>query len=666
MNNRLKQLMNKSFRLILVCMLLVLGSGSFLYYGYARKKGKQVTGKVQQTAHFYRRINDLADFKAIQGAPLSARFNDVWSIKLVYDTETDELYYIRSDQYRYHFEFCTSVLRYNQPLEVFNMLNYGNSSARRFYLANLNYYTQSHYYTLEFSSDDRISAAQINTLFKEVLRTSYLGAELRLLVSSAYLSSLDDAQELKLPRIYPSEIYNGQQYQLLNKGKAFGILRMVTDLQQDYAAVQEGDILVTKGTPAYVPVCAGILTNSYQTPLSHINILCHNRDIPAAVVTDAWERQWDTLQGKPVCLVLTEDSFYLRAATLAELDSFRRHQPLRPLTRLDGNPGKRPVMEAGSFGLAQRYLVGNKAAGLGELYKIAHKRKSQFEVPEGSFAIPFYFYKQHIAHPAIQEQLKKLWSDTLSKNDPEATARQLKLIRKCIKEAPLDPGLVYTVTDMITANNCGNAYRFRSSSNAEDRDGFSGAGLYDSKTGILGDTAKSIEKAIKAVWASAWNEAAYRERKAWNIDQRSVLMGILAHRSFPDEQSNGVAITRNIYRPDYPGMTVNVQIGEVEVVSPPDSVTCEQFVCVPVAVTKLFSDGISVDYITRSSLTGSRPVLNIQQVARLYEALEQVKAYMYGSLPIDGRPEYEQYGLDIEFKFDRNNKLYLKQVRPYY
>ncbi|MDN9015613.1 hypothetical protein Q0P45_14150, partial [Staphylococcus aureus] len=57
----------------------------------------------------------------------------------------------------------------------------------------------------------------------------------------------------------------------------------------------------------------------------------------------------------------------------------------------------------------------------------------------------------------------------------------------------------------------------------------------------------------------------------------SCAMGILVHRSFPNETANGVLVTRNIYREKYAGITVNVQKGDASVVKPDAGVTCDEF-----------------------------------------------------------------------------------------
>jgi hypothetical protein len=102
--------------------------------------------------------------------------------------------------------------------------------------------------------------------------------------------------------------------------------------------------------------------------------------------------------------------------------------------------------------------------------------------------------------------------------------------------------------------------RFRSSSNAEDGEAFSAAGLYDSYSGCLADdldddaggpcrcdatenNERGVFRAIQKVYASFYNDNAFLERRRFGIDEREVGMAVLVHYSTPDEQelANGVA-----------------------------------------------------------------------------------------------------------------------------
>lgn len=205
--------------------------------------------------------------------------------------------------------------------------------------------------------------------------------------------------------------------------------------------------------------------------------------------------------------------------------------------------------------------------------------------------------------------------------------------------------------------------RFRSSTNAEDILGFSGAGLYDSKTGIIGDSIKTIEKAIKKVWGSLWLERAFLEREYFNIDQNSVAMGILVHRSFPNEKANGVAITKNLYRKKYFGTIINVQLEEVPVVNPDESITCDQIICYAGANSKLYDKDI-IEVISYSSINNNKLVLSEPEIIKLTKQLEIIKKHYYFNKLYKSKKTYLNYALDIEFKIDGASRdLYIKQAR---
>ena len=92
--------------------------------------------------------------------------------------------------------------------------------------------------------------------------------------------------------------------------------------------------------------------------------------------------------------------------------------------------------------------------------------------------------------------------------------------------------------------------RFRSSTNVEDSESFSGAGLYDSYSGCLEDDTDSdnagpshcdpaeakergVFRALRKVYASFYNENAFLERLRHGIIEAEVGMAILVHFSCP-------------------------------------------------------------------------------------------------------------------------------------
>jgi hypothetical protein len=178
--------------------------------------------------------------------------------------------------------------------------------------------------------------------------------------------------------------------------------------------------------------------------------------------------------------------------------------------------------------------------------------------------------------------------------------------------------------------------------------------LYDSYTGDIKKGKKDIEQAVKKVWASVYNYRAYKERRLYNIKEETVMMGVLVHRSFPKEKSNGVVITKNIYRNDYPGFVINAQFGDVSVVRPPENIICEQLICNATNLSHNSPKKLSVKYISKSNLQEGN-VLNRQELEKLYSTVEWISQYYFRKTVY----------VDIEFKFDENGQLYIKQVRPY-
>jgi len=232
----------------------------------------------------------------------------------------------------------------------------------------------------------------------------------------------------------------------------------------------------------------------------------------------------------------------------------------------------------------------------------------------------------------------------------------------------LNPSFMRLVKDKMNADYAGLSMRFRTSTNAEDLDGFPCAGCYDSHTGDPNASWDDVWMAIKKTWAGVWFYRTYQEREYHSIDHTTVGMALLVHHNFPDEEANGVAVTGNIYEPTGvdPAYYVNVQWGgDVEVVAPPAGVTSDEF------LYYYSQSGQPAVFLSHSSIlpSGTNTVLTRRQTFDLGSALSAIHERFsdaYGP----GADNFGWYAMDVEFKFDDEDAggapaLIVKQARPY-
>ncbi|MBP6456119.1 MAG: hypothetical protein KA275_05255, partial [Chitinophagaceae bacterium] len=301
---------------------------------------------------------------------------------------------------------------------------------------------------------------------------------------------------------------------------------------------------------------------------------------------------------------------------------------------------------------------GGKASNLGELFHIKGLQK-MVDLPQQAFAIPIYYFQQHIEKSGAAKKLDDLLKDKNSLENDSLLKLKLKQIQKTIVNFPVDENFTKKMNEILFLfSNNELVFRCRSSTNAEDIEHFNGAGLYNSYSGYL-DTSKgrSMEKAIKKVWASCFNYNAFKERQFFNINENSVGMAVLCHLAFGEEEINGVGLTKNIYREHYSAFTINAQKGEVAVVEGNNNVQDE----LAIIYEEDIETDATIEYINYSSLNNNKELMTKEHMKQLFLAMKKVKDYYYYKLS-NKKLSYEVYGLDIEFKI-KNGKIVFKQAR---
>ena len=613
-------------------------------------------------------IESQEDSTCLANVPNSSTYSKTKEIKGIYDKTNNKIYFINSNLYQLHYDFASQVLNYTEGHVAFDATEYYGIGNRKYDLFTLVHYLDSDIWTIEFSIGDQIDSSSIESLYNKVVQYTFFGNKLKYFPRSEDKIKNIELLKDKIPIISVEEIYKNQKYQAMNTGITYGKLRKINIEDIGKVDINSHDIIVTNGLPNDMPVVAGMVTTKNQHNLSHINVLSVNRNTPNMVQTDAYtSSKFSELENKYVMLNVSANDFEIKEVTEKEVSDFWLSKQNKKIISLEIDRTTKGLQDMKNLSHKDIKLVGAKAANFAELTKIKindeEDNSSFVRTPESAFAIPMYYYLEHLKENGIDILIEEKLKELKDLTDENSKIQKLKEIQDAIQNAPINKEFLKTVENKITSLGNYKKMKFRSSTNAEDLEEFNGAGLYDSYSGELGNEKKSIEKAIKKVWASLWNYRAYEEREYFNIDENTVAMSILVHRSFPNEELNGVAITTNITNRDYPAFTINAQLGEESVVLPENGSIPEQFL-----YFFLYPDPYSepqIEYITYSSLSPNKSIMTDEEKAYLAYVLNSIKRKFYYDILLTDE-SFTSFGLDIEFKFDTSDrKLYIKQVRPY-
>ena len=601
----------------------------------------------------------------------------VLSVKQVVDMlNDDQSYLLKSERWDLHYTFIREVIQGNAPLDrcveadevvfeagrdLFNDINYYSSENREYLLGSLVHHTGADLFTFEYVSDrDAITG--------ELMKRGFWAAMERVQQPTRWSLRPENQNQVdaalsvdgQLPIVTPSAPYQNRTYQPLNATVGYGVLTFIPSTALADASLGPQVILVTDAVPNDIPLAAGVITESFQTPLSHVNVLSRSRGTPNMALVDARSNERITSHlGELVRLEVGHGDFDIQTADASEAETFwnslKNDGPLQ-IPAIDTDVAG--IVALTDVSLADTPAIGAKAAGLAELIGLTVDCDVPLATPRNPFAIPVSHYLEHFESSGAAQRLAELRADGAFRSNPEVRRSGLAEVRKLIEQYPVSPDLLSAVESRI-ADTFGTArVRFRSSSNTEDLDGFSGAGLYTSLSGALDDPERPIDDAIRTVWASLWNDRAYDEREYYNVSQDNVVMGILCHEAFLSETANGVAISRDISRPwlgsyDY----VNVQFGEASVTNPAPGISADMF------IHRYWLDP-SETYYAQSTFMNGETVLTGDEVANLHCVLREIQKHLRPIYDPDG--ENDRFTVEIEFKLiDPDRILMVKQARPY-
>lgn len=479
-------------------------------------------------------------------------------------------------------------------------------------------------FQLEF--EDTVTHAELVTFFEAVMANvppevaNNVWWLVRSPTQEAFAQTLEQGQLRFHDRILrQKELTVAGEVEVYSAGLTAGrLLRLKSGSSLESA--KSGSLLMLEDVPDFLPPASGVVTAVPQTPLAHFNLLARNRGTPnvyrAGVFEDAELETLAYYRAPVVMSARAPDQLVVKQITESQLQIWQSLliKPLVAVTQVD--IATLPyTADLRTLSLSDvetvRPAFGGKATGYLGLLAGAPDA-----TPDALVGISIRSYAEHLA--PLQPTLMAMLADGMFLDDARSrylvlegstafdsaytTAADTTLknrflsshpagtalgdlargsgLKGTIRERPIAPATLTAITTALNAKFGHYAktqgLRFRSSSTAEDVEGFNGAGLYDSNTGYLdpasapksSDRTHGIEWALKKTWASYWSAEAFEERKLENVDHLSGNMGVVVHANFADEfeKSNGVFLF-TLGR-DFATMELNVQNLAVSVTNP--------------------------------------------------------------------------------------------------
>ncbi len=539
-------------------------------------------------------------------------------VKVVVDRPCGGVHFLNHSIYSFHANYIGDCILgiSSKELEV-NIDKYNQSfyrdQERSFFLGivALHESPEKRFFTLETVEVDTMNLSMLQEFYSTVKK--HLDPSIPLYLKPAnhfqenYLSAID---KQSLPRIYAHELFASARYIPLNTGKTKGRLRAFRN-QEEYQAQRTNlewyDIIAMPRVPDDIPRIAGIINAEHTTPLSHTNVLASGWQIPNCIqigILDEIERNnWD---GQWIEYFVDNNASHVRIKSAEAPLDIQRPAWKSTKIKIDAPMVTNvPILALENLRTDDRFKYGTKAANLGELSYVLNSgserilgfyqvkrpprpnllsylaQELDYALPEKvsgeditklyelsqsylnqslklskGIAIPFALQQQFLeSSPIIQQSIGKL------KMALELGARQVDALciklQQLIMETKFPPQLKSYIDSEIMKNLGGvSSFVVRSSSNAEDLDGFSAAGIYESINHVT--TANTIFESIKQVWASVISPRSVRLRQEVGISLDDVYMGVIIQEEIP-AQMGGVLVTTNpAHREDFRNVYMNI------------------------------------------------------------------------------------------------------------
>lgn len=578
--------------------------------------------------------------------------------KFIIDIKSNDIYFIDVNVFKMHADFVLGVLL-KQEWNYENVIAYNKNYERdkpRFILGYLTHHLKIDRWTFAFWEGDKIDAQGVKRA-RERLAQTFFTKDLAFRPDSpAQEKVAKQVAKLGIQTVTNDAIYKAAPFQAFNKGRAVGTLRVVKPgTPYEQLTFDRHDIvLLQEAYPDISPV-SGILATVFSTPLAHVNLRATAWGIPNAGYVRA-HAEYGHLDGKKVYLEVTDTGHVLREATAQEIAELEKKMD-------DARTVDMPTPRLDNANLAMLTSIravdvdsyGAKTANLGE---IASARLHSVEIPAG-FGVPFFYYVQHMKRHQLDAQLAAMLADERWKGDGPWRRARADELRAAIIAAPLDPEVLDALYKRVRIKLGGRGVFVRSSTNAEDLDGFNGAGLYDTVANVRGK--KQLGEAVKTVWASLWNHRAVEERELFGIDHAQVYAAVLVQIGV-NPTAAGVLITTNLYNPeDGDSFTINAKWGlgirVVEGTKVPEQIIFDT----SNSGTKIISRSDDKVMLVFDDKGGIREVPTENDgVILTEERAKQLAGVVQSFIPLFPA----DYALDVEWLFE-GDQVWIVQARPY-
>lgn len=622
-------------------------------------------------------------------------------VKLVVDRPGQSIHFINNARYQFHVDYIgEQILKANlehllEDIDNFNRSVYFKPD-RQFYLGILALHSREgkSFFTLETVEVDTMDAAMLRFFYAFVKER--LDASLPLLFKPAnhlqetFLAEIgaDD-----IPRIHNHEIFASADFIALNKGRSRGRLRVFKseeDYRRKFHTIDWYDILVMARVPEDIPRVSGLINAHHTTPLSHTNVLASGWQIPNSIQLGILERaEREQLDGHWVEYRVDPE------APRAHLEKIEKPAEIsqRPawvaqqVKLEEPDIAQAPIQALQGLRMTDHPRYGTKAANLGELHRVLERGserllgyykisrpprqnllpylarllgapegeplehpaweflRSSVHIPRG-IAIPFSLQQGFLqASAQIQQQLGKL-KMALELNAKVVDPLCLEL-QQMIRSARMSVGLRDYIDAEIVKHLSGvSSFVVRSSSNAEDLENFSAAGIYESINHVT--TANKIFESLREVWASLVSPRSVRLRHEVGIPLDDCYMGVIIQEEVQSEMG-GVLVTKNPTRPeDFRNVYINASCRSV--------------------VSVVQGSDLPYQFLYNTVEGGGRTV----SIGNAAQDLPPARKALLQRLAIVGRLLQSHFAqdytfsapLDIEWA-SQGETIYLLQLRPY-